>query len=204
MAAVKKLSSVSLDHGATACTNGAMSERRTMHADSLRSATDMVETRSEADLDRASRCEGWSVRDLIEHMVGQNYGFAEAIAKGCSGFTAYDPQPVGRWGDSAAALTSAIARPAESVTLIEISPDTAFPLDSVLAIHTLDLAVHTWDALGDAFRPSDDIVGLVLAVAGRTTSSAGTSTAFAPPVQSSDSPDQWERALNLLGRSTSP
>lgn len=160
----------------------------------------MIGSISEADLDAPSRCAGWSIQDLAEHMVGQNFGFAQAIAHGDAGLAAYEPRPLAQWDDSASALTSAIAQPATMVALAEFGPGASFPLESVLAFHTLDLAVHTWDALGDAFRPSGEVTGLVLAVAERLPPRTDSTGPFAPAVSSDGDQDQWRRALNLLGR----
>lgn len=139
------------------------------------------------------------MNDLVEHMVGQNYGFAAAIASGDAPESAYEPRARDQWTHSTTLLTDAISAPAERIRLVEVRPDDHLPLEVVLAIHTLDLAVHTWDAIGDQYRPDEQVIDLVLAVAQAVPAEQGPSSPFGPAV-GIEPADPWERALRLLGR----
>ncbi|GAA3702509.1 maleylpyruvate isomerase N-terminal domain-containing protein [Gordonia hankookensis] len=172
-----------------------------LHRRALTDADDMIDALTSAMMPNASRCVGWTIEDLVCHMVGQNFGFADAIADGDADRSAYRPRSHTLWDESRIALTTAIdGDPAGEVRLVEIT-DEVFPLDAVLAIHTLDLAVHVWDALGDAYRPSPDIVELVLAQAERIPTDRGADAVFGPVRDVVDG-DAWHRALGLLGRSS--
>lgn len=176
---------------------------RSLHAHALADAGRAVAAVRPAAEDRPSRCAGWTVRDLVEHMVGQNLGFAAAIATGDAPLDAYAPRPVADWAGSVAALTRAVAEPAPEIRLAEVRPQDLLPVDTVLAMHALDSAVHAWDLTGPAYRPSDDLVELVLGLAERIPARRAPDGAFAAVV---DEPgegladDPWHRALRLLGR----
>ncbi|MYR08286.1 TIGR03086 family protein [Gordonia sp. SID5947] len=170
-----------------------------LHRRALADADDTIRALTPTMMPAPSHCAGWTIEDLLCHMVGQNFGFAAAITDGDADRSAYLPKPRTLWGESRAALTAAIdGDPADQVRLIEIRQE-AIPLEVVLAIHTLDLAVHVWDAVGNAYRPSPDIVDLVVAQAERIPTDRGDDAVFAP-VLAIESGDAWHRALGLLGR----
>lgn len=157
---------------------------------------------AELDLDKPSGCSEWTVRDLIEHMVGQNVGFARAIASGDADEGSYHPAPVTQWAASIAALGAAIAAPAASIRLVELHREARFDLATVLTIHLIDTVAHTWDLAPGSWRPDADIVELVLARAKEISDDArGPGKPFGPIRPASDA-DPWHEALGLLGRSS--
>ncbi|MGC4961400.1 maleylpyruvate isomerase N-terminal domain-containing protein [Gordonia sp. DT101] len=172
-----------------------------LHRRALTDADDMIDALTSAMMPNASRCVGWTIEDLVCHMVGQNFGFAAAIADGDADRSTYRPRSHTLWDESRTAVATAIdGEPAARVRLVEIRQE-AIPFDAVLAIHTLDLAVHVWDAVGDAYRPSPDIVDLVLAQAERIPADRGDDAVFGP-IRDVEDGDAWHRALGLLGRSS--
>lgn len=176
-----------------------MAAIKELHRLALADATDTIDRLTPAMMPEPSRCAGWTIEDLVRHMVGQNFGFATAIAGGDAALSAYQPRAHELWNSSAEALIAAVdGAPADRVRLIEVRQG-PFPLDVVLAMHTLDLAVHVWDAVGDAYQPAAEIVEIVLAQAERIPADRPADAAFGPVIHAEDT-DFWHRALALLGR----
>jgi uncharacterized protein (TIGR03086 family) len=180
------------------------------HRRALDVTTSLVRDLTDDQLGRPSPCAGWDLRALLEHMVGQNHGFADAVSSGAdvpvAGFAprAYS---VAAWEESAARVSAAFAdAPGErEVLLVEISPEQRFPVALVLGFHLLDTVVHSWDvatSVGREFRPDDETAGIVCEMAAAVPAGPAREApgaAFAPPV---DVPgdDPWATALALLGR----
>lgn len=164
-----------------------------------------------ADLDRPTPCADWDLGALSAHLLGQNHGFALALAHGDAPADAYAPRPVtagsllSGWDESVNALLAALAAPAEGVRLAEVAPDALLPLAAVVRIHLLDTAVHTWDvatSLGLEHRPADAVLDLVAETARGVPAGAsrtGAGAAFAPPVDGTGQ-DPWADTLARLGR----
>ena len=168
------------------------------------------------DLTRPTPCAGWNLRALVEHMIGQNEGFALALSTGDAPATAYAARPVPdlaallpAWEGSVHPLRAAPQHgdPGRQVRLAELSADRTFPLVAALRIHLLDTVVHTWDvaaALGRDHRPSAPLLELVAADAllvpdGSARLAAG--AAFGPAL-SAEGNDVWSSTLARLGRDT--
>jgi len=145
------------------------------YADALAAARAVLSRVGTGDLTRPTPCRGWDLRMLTEHMIGQNEGFAAAIASGDAPAEAYAPRLVGNpdavlraWDESverllAAADACSFDRP---VRLVEIASDATFPAQAAVRIHLLDTLVHTWDvatALGERHRPEQVLLDLVSA-----------------------------------------
>ena len=178
-----------------------------MHRSAIAAATTVVDRLAPADLVRPTPCDGWSVADLLAHMIGQNRGFAAAVRDGDAPEIAYVPVPFARelWASSAGELTSAFASRAldDEIREVELHPHHRLPLSALVAAQLLDTVVHTWDlaqSLGVSFVPPADQAAAVLAVAEGVPASARTGPAapFGPARHTSG--DDWHRALSLLGR----
>lgn len=176
-----------------------------LHRRALAVAGAVVARVRPADLTRPTPCAGWDLGALLGHMIGQNHGFAEAVETGSAPRSAYAPRPTG-WPGSADRLSTAFAAaPADrTVLLVEISGEQRFPVHVVAGFHLLDTVVHTWDvaaALGEPFRPDDDLVAETLAQARRVPTGPARErpgAAFAPERPAAG--DDWDRTLALLGR----
>ena len=167
-----------------------------------------------ADLGRPTPCAAWDLETLLAHCIGQNDGFAEAVENGDApeesyahrAFAAEDLRNA--WQASADRLAAAFAAaPLDRIVrLAEIRRDNRFPVSVVLGFQLLDTVVHTWDiavALGEMFRPADDLVRATLEQARRVPQlpsvREGPGASFAP-VLPFDAADGWVEALALLGR----
>ena len=160
------------------------------------------------DLTVPTPCAGWDLADLFGHMVGQNLGFAAAVADGDAPVAAYESVPVGAddvartWQDSATRVRDAFgaADPEVTVHLAEFGfrPTVAV----ALGMQLLDAAVHAWDvatALGQTYRPAEATVSFVLDLARQIAASPGGTPVFAAPLAEGGM-DPWGDALRLLGR----
>ncbi len=184
------------------------------YRNALTSARTVLARINPSDLSRPTPCRGWDLRTLIEHMVGQNEGFAAAIASGDASVEAYAPRHVGEpydllrsWDASVQHLLEAAdgAAPGRPVRLVEVATELTFPADSAIRMHLLDTVVHTWDvatALGEDYRPDPVLVEFVAAGArqvpgGQVRTRPG--AAFAPARRTATT-DPWALALAQLGR----
>ncbi len=182
--------------------------------DALAAARAVLHRVGTPDLPRPTPCRGWNLRTLTEHMIGQNEGFATAIAGGDADVTAYTPRPVGdqaglmqAWDESVGHLQAAVdaADPHQPVRLVEIARDTTFPAAAAVGMHLLDTVVHSWDvatALGERYRPEQVLIDLV--ADGSLQVPAGDArtrpdAAFAPSIEAT-STDPWTVSLARLGR----
>ena len=184
------------------------------HRRALDMATAEIRRAGPGDLGRPSPCVGWDLRALLEHMVGQNHGFADAVADGEAPVAAFAPRSfddgglLPDWDASAERVAAAFAAaPGErEVLLVEVSAEQRFPVGTVLGFHLLDSVVHAWDvatALAHPFRPDDDLVELVAAQAALVPGGPARErpgAAFAPGVPVPDDADPWTLALARLGR----
>jgi uncharacterized protein (TIGR03086 family) len=184
---------------------------RALHLLALDDADARVRRVGGRDLGLPTPCAGWSLADLLAHMIGQHLGFAAAVRDGAAPREAYAPRPFTRdlWERSAAALADAFAHADLSgeVVLVEIAPE-ARPVAFAVGAQLLDTVVHTWDvarALGEPYVPSAELVAAVArgaAVVPDDERRRRPGAAFAPAL--ADGGSDWERTLARLGRDPQP
>ncbi|MFG3050991.1 TIGR03086 family metal-binding protein [Kitasatospora sp. NPDC048239] len=133
-----------------------------LHARSLELAAGVADTVRPELLELATPCAGWTLRRLLEHVVGQHHGFA-AAARGAGPDLALwhdaplDGDPAGTFRRSAEELTAAFAEASAAgreLWLPEIRADGAFPLRQAVGFHLLDTLVHGWDVAAALGAPS--------------------------------------------------
>ena len=160
------------------------------------------------DLTVPTPCAGWDLADLFGHMVGQNLGFAAAVADGDASVAAYESVPVTvddvarRWQESAARVRGAFgaADPEATIHLAEFGFRPS--VEVALGMQLLDAAVHAWDvatALRQTHRPTEATVTFVLDMARQIAARPGGTPVFAAPLAERGE-DPWGDALRLLGR----
>jgi uncharacterized protein (TIGR03086 family) len=186
---------------------------RPLHRRSLDVAGTVVARVRGVDLVRPSPCLGWDLGALLAHAIGQNHGFAAAVEASEAPLDAFAPQPVaadglsGAWQASADRLVASFAAASldDQVLLAEFSADVRFPGAAVVGFHLLDTVVHTWDiatALGEQFRPDDELVAATFQQARRVPDGPDRERPGAPfaPSVPAGSTDEWDRTLAMLGR----
>jgi uncharacterized protein (TIGR03086 family) len=180
-----------------------------LHDRALRQATAVIVEISPGELGLPTPCAGWDLRALLAHCIGQNHGFAVAVASGDAPASAFAPMPPerGAWEDSAERVHAAFraAVPEWPVRLVEFGPDARFPVATALGFHLLDTVVHTWDvatSLGLPYRPDDDLLDVVAAGARQVPTGAvreRPGAAFGPVLTVAEA-DPWAATLARLGR----
>jgi uncharacterized protein (TIGR03086 family) len=192
-------------------------ELRSLHSRSLDLVPPLLARVSGDQLIRSTPCAGWSLRQLLEHMIGQNFGFASAVTSPDDlPPEAFASRPLttsvtSDWEDSARAVREAFwgADPGRAVLLPEISAEQRIPVGLVVGFHLLDTVVHAWDvatSLGIPFRPDSELVTATLRIAEAVPDgpeARGPGRAFAARLET-EATDAWGRVLALLGRTPAP
>ncbi|MGW4713566.1 TIGR03086 family metal-binding protein [Nocardia sp. NPDC004260] len=188
---------------------------RDRHARSVRLSVDVVDRVRPDALDAETPCAGWRLRDLLEHMITQNHGFA-AAARGSEDLDVWtvraSADPVADYRASADDVLAAFAAEdvlERSLLLPEILPDQGIPAVRVIGFHLVDSVVHAWDvarSIGETITPDLDVAEAALSIAlavpdgpERTVPGA----AFAPALSVPEHTPTLDRILLLLGRSPS-
>jgi uncharacterized protein (TIGR03086 family) len=167
-----------------------------------------------ADLRRPTPCGAWTLRELLDHMITQHYGFAAASAG-----QGRDPQhwqvvhpedPIAGYAKAARQVTTAFAQAGtleRGFDLPEVNPAAAFPAAQAVSFHFVDYVVHGWDvarSLGIPYEPGQDLAEAALAVARRVPDGEnrlGEKAAFRPSVASPPDATALDQVLTALGRS---
>jgi len=179
----------------------------TLLRDVARELGAMVARITEFDLERPTPCAGWDLRRLLAHQLGQQDGFAQAVATGDAPGSAFERETVTidrlepEWRRSTAELLSAFEN-ASADRVIRLAGFGQLRVATVLGMQLLDTAVHAWDvgsALGESYRPADAVVSDIVASARRIAGRPEGSPAFAGPLEVAGD-DEWVTALRLLGR----
>ncbi|ANY05583.1 TIGR03086 family metal-binding protein [Pseudonocardia sp. HH130630-07] len=181
----------------------------------VRAVTDRIVP---ADLDRPTPCAGWDLRALLEHMTGQDHGFAAAVTAAQHGSDTdaaafgprpLSPSPAADVAGSLATVTTTVAA-AEGLDRPVLLPEfgSRVPLPTLVSMHLVDTLVHGWDvatALGaaDAYSAGldDDLVGRALSIAEQVpTERDDPGLPFGPVHAGAGATGPWSRTLALLGR----
>jgi uncharacterized protein (TIGR03086 family) len=189
-----------------------------LHQRSVAGLRPVLDRISPADLDRPTPCAGWDLRALLEHMTGQDHGFAAAVRAARTGgevdMSAFAPRPLGRSPAATVAtgldeVVAAFADGAESPVLL---PEfgARLPLSIVAGMHLVDTLVHGWDvaaALGVQAGYSagldPEVVAAALEMSEQVPDDASREAPGAPFGHALAAPadaDPWTRTLTLLGR----
>lgn len=158
-------------------------------------------------------CTDWTVRDLVDHLVGGNRLFAgilrgepspsPADLRGGQGVDYLGDDPVAAYRDAADALLAAFRAPGvlERTFAVPIGP-----VPGVVALHLrlVEALVHGWDlarATGRPVRFPDDLAEQELAFTrGRLTDLPPGRSPFAPPQPVAADAPAIDRLVALLGR----
>ncbi|MBV9278961.1 MAG: TIGR03086 family protein [Chloroflexi bacterium] len=165
------------------------------------------------DLARPTPCEGWTLRDLLAHMMGQNYGFA-AAARARQDRSAFAPRPVGsdpagEYQASATRVVDAFSTPGlldGHMYLPEVRDGMVLPAVTAVEFHVVDYVVHAWDVartIGVSIEYDDDILQVARRIAEEvpdTAKSPEPHTPFGPALRTT-SGAALDQIVAMLGRS---
>ncbi|MEC3956684.1 TIGR03086 family metal-binding protein [Nocardia sp. CDC153] len=184
-----------------------------LDARAVRVSVEVVAGLTAADLDAPTPCAGWTLRDLLEHMIVHHHGFV-ASAHGDGDIARWKPQPlsddpVGEYREAAERVLAAFAEPGvleRQFPLPEVRGGIVIPAPLAISFHFIDYIVHAWDvarALGVPVEFDEDLVSAGLPVAEAVPGGAfreEPGASFAPAVDVAGA-SGLDRILAVLGRS---
>ncbi|HYJ68593.1 MAG TPA: TIGR03086 family metal-binding protein [Nocardioidaceae bacterium] len=176
------------------------------------SATHSVQAVRDTDLARPTPCAGWTVRDLLRHMVGHNRGFAAELEGRTPDPVIWngldlglDPRP--HWGESARRVVAAFTARTSLTEKIQIAGFGTVTVAQGARMHAIDYLVHAWDvsvAIGQAADLDEGACRRVLKIAESWPTGHpdiwGPGAPFGQPVVVDDDAPPSHRMLGLLGR----
>ncbi len=161
-------------------------------------------------------CSRWNLRQLVEHMILENRGFAAAADGERVDRTVWDDLTFDddlradyrRSVDRVVAAFGADGVLDRGFWLPKISHATLFPAPQAISFHLLDYVVHGWDvaaALGHPIEMAADLATVVLDIADREVPDIPRrqhpDASFRPPIPLGDDAPEQDRLLAVLGRS---
>jgi uncharacterized protein (TIGR03086 family) len=179
-------------------------------------ATVAIVNKSRRDqLDLPTPCAQWSLRQLLGHMTGQNYGFAAAADGESEDRTIWDDRPVeedphGIFARSADRVSAAFATDGvlgRRLWLPEIIEGITFPAPQAIGFHFLDYVVHGWDvarSVGVAAEFDPELVEQALVIARQVPGGAfreRPGAAFKAAIDLPHGAPPWDQLVAILGRS---
>jgi uncharacterized protein (TIGR03086 family) len=189
---------------------------RAGHGAAVRLTDDIAAHTTPGDLGRSTPCAGWTLADLLSHMIVQHRGFARAAAGERTEVEDWRPQPlsddpVTEFAAAAAVVVDAFADLAAAdrdIWLPELATARPFTAVDALSFQLVDDVVHAWDlarTLDVPLAVDEDLAAAALAVAERVPADParrGPGFAFGPVRPETPGASALDRTLTLLGRST--
>ena len=130
--------------------------------DTSRIMSGLLERLNPADLDTATPCARWSVADLVDHIVGDVFGFVGAAGADASapvGPVTAD-NAVSRYASATAAVLAAY-QANDTLNRDLATPFGTFPGSMVLSVVIADQLTHCWDlarSIGAPVVAADELV----------------------------------------------
>ncbi|WP_048820293.1 TIGR03086 family metal-binding protein, partial [Streptomyces ipomoeae] len=158
----------------------------------------------------ATPCAGWTVRDLVNHLVSEQLWVPSLVRDGCMIEEVGDtfdgdllgPDPAASWDTAACSARDAFGGPGALDRTVHLSyGDT--PATAYCAQMIADLVVHTWDlsrAIGFDERLPLELVKFAVEEIRPYAGDLEKSGLFAAPVEPPVGADEQTRLLCLLGR----
>lgn len=166
---------------------------------------------TDADLDRTTPCDGWTVRELLDHVIGGNM-MAAALLGGASredavailGAAVAGDDPLAAVQDSIRAQAAAFDAP-DSLEIIVHHPAMDMPGAQLIGFRVGDLLVHSWDlarAIGADETLDPEVVAVVATNIEPMRPFIGQVGMFGegPSGTLDDSADAQTQLLDLMGR----
>jgi uncharacterized protein (TIGR03086 family) len=179
----------------------------------LESTTAIVDRVTPDQLGLPSPCAGWTLADLLRHMVGNNNGFADAAHGLPADAAVWEGRdlagdPSRAFAESAGRVTDAFAADDLFDRKLEVLGYGQVPGATAVGMHFIDYLVHGWDvarAIDVEYRLDEQLCLTVLTMGERwpqgSPSIWGPGAPFAQPVPVPDDAPTDHRMLAFLGRS---
>ncbi|MFG3496908.1 TIGR03086 family metal-binding protein [Streptomyces sp. NPDC047928] len=160
--------------------------------------------------DGPTPCTEWSVRDLVNHVTGEQLWVVPLVREERTISEVGDAfdgdvlgdDPVGVWDRSSAAASDALHEPGALDRTVHLSAGDT-PAAAYCAQMVTDLVVHAWDlsrAIGADERLARHLVDFALQELSPYADDLAASGLFASPVPVPDDADPQTRLLGMLGR----
>lgn len=152
--------------------------------------------------DDKTPCAEWSVRDLLDHMVGVVAGLGSAAAGNDPSPFELSDDPAAQFQTAAAAAMQAWRQPGVLDAIIDAGPGT-MPGRVLAGINLLDTATHSWDlatATGQPASLPDDVAAAAMDASRATISPEIRPGRFAPEVDAPTSASATDTLAAFLGR----
>ena len=147
-------------------------------------------------------CEEWTVRDLLEHIIGVVSGLGAAAAGSTPERFELAPDPAAQFDQAAATALAAWRTPGVLDRIVDAGPG-PMPGRALAAINLLDTATHTWDlatATGQASALPDDVALAALEASLATITPEIRPGRFGPEVAVAADASATDRLVAFLGR----
>jgi uncharacterized protein (TIGR03086 family) len=190
-------------------------DMRELDARALTATTRLVEQVKPAQLDGPTPCAGWTLRDLLRHMVGNNNGFAEAAIGKPGEQDVWDGAGVGaepqrEFAASARRVTDAFSSVEPLAGEFDIPGYGMVPAPAAVEMHFIDYLTHGWDVAvsigADAGLDEESCLAVLRIGDAWPKDSAriwGPGRAFGYRVEVPDDASPADRMLGFLGRDPS-
>lgn len=157
-------------------------------------------------------CAGWTVGDLVRHMVGNNHGFAAAALGAPPDQAVWDgvavTDPVAEYPASVERVTGAFASAGSLTGTFAVPGFGNVPAARAVGMHFIDYLVHGWDvavSVGSDPRLDGRDCAVVLAIGASWPRDSpaiwGPGAAFGHRVEVAPDAPVADRMLGFLGRS---
>jgi uncharacterized protein (TIGR03086 family) len=189
-----------------------------LHRRSVTGTRPVVDRVTPADLGRPTPCAGWDLRALLEHMAGQDRGFAAAVRAAGVGddvdVSAFAPHPLGpspaaTVADGLEEVVAAFSTGTDDPVLLP-EFDRRLPMPIIVQMHLIDTIVHGWDVAATLGMQAEygsqldpEVVAAALAMSEQIPDDEYRETpgaSFAHALPAPQDADPWTRVLTLLGR----
>jgi uncharacterized protein (TIGR03086 family) len=180
-----------------------------IHEQALRATGTVVAGVADRQLDLPTPCGGWSVRELLNHIVSGNYWAAELsagksideVGDRLDGDTLGD-DPAAAYQESAALAIAAFNAPGamDAACAVSYGP---VPGSVYCGHRVLDVVIHGWDlakATGQDTTLDPELVDAVTAIVAPQMDMLAGSGMFGSPVRIAADADPQTRLLSQLGR----
>ncbi len=192
-----------------------MNQLRELHREAVLDSVRVVLLVGADDFERSTPCDGWTLRDLLRHMIVQHRGFAAAASGRITTLDEWLPSSVATdlvldYLDSSAHVIRAFADQSLGsrwLLLPEISTSDTVSVKRAMGFHLVDYVVHAWDvakAIGVHYQPSAAVAEAAWQVASRVPNSperVEPGSSFAPSLDVGSDAPMIDRIVATLGRS---
>jgi uncharacterized protein (TIGR03086 family) len=165
-------------------------------------AHDVIAGVRAAQYDDKTPCAEWTVRDLLDHMIGVVAGLGSAASGTSPTPFALTDDPAAQFQAAAAAALDAWRAPGVLDTIVDGGPG-PMPGRVLAGINLLDTATHTWDlatATGQPASLPDDIATAALEASRATISPEIRPGRFGPEIPAPNGASATEALVTFLGR----